>query len=191
MPAPDPRSLLTGLRSLHSEMQASMRRRFDRDLPFEELVFDRWDRARALGFGEGTSVYHGTYIFGDVRVGENTWIGPLVMLDGSGGGIDIGDWCCVSAGTHVYTHDTMRRSLTGGRAPADAAAVHIGDRSYIGSQAVIVPGVTVGEECVVGAGAMVTRDVPRRSIVVGVPARVRGHVTLDPAGERAELHWDH
>jgi acetyltransferase-like isoleucine patch superfamily enzyme len=171
-------------------MQASMRRRFDRDLPFDELVFDRWDRARALGFGEGTSVYHSTYIFGHVQVGENTWIGPLVMLDGTGGGIKVGDWCCISAGAHVYTHDTMRRSLTGGHAPADAGGVQIGDRSYIGSQTVIVPGVTVGEECVVGAGALVTRDVPRRSIVVGVPARVRGHVSLDAAGEHAELHWD-
>ncbi len=166
-----------------------MRRRFNRDLPLGELVFDRWERAQSLGFGEGTSIYHNSYVFGEVRIGQNTWVGPLVMLDGSGGGIEIGDWCCISAGAHIYTHDTIQRSLTGGRAGPDAAPVRIGDRTYIGSQAVIMPGVTVDDECVVGAGAIVTRDMPPRSIVVGVPARVCGEVVLDPAGERAELRW--
>lgn len=49
-----------------------MRDRFNRDLPFEELLFDRWERARALGFGDKTSVYQQSYVFGDVKVGEST-----------------------------------------------------------------------------------------------------------------------
>jgi acetyltransferase-like isoleucine patch superfamily enzyme len=183
-------ALLETLRSLHGDLRRSMQERYDRDLPFEELVFDRWERARALGFGERASIYHNAYVFGDVRVGPDTWIGPFVMLDGSGGPVEIGEWCCISTGVHVYTHDTVQRSLTGGSAPRTSAPVRIGDRSHVGSQSVILPGVTIGDHCVVGAGSMVNRDVPPHSIAVGVPARVRGRVELDPAGDRAELKWD-
>jgi acetyltransferase-like isoleucine patch superfamily enzyme len=190
MSSPSAAALLETLRSLHGDLRSSMRERFDRDLPLEELVFDRWERARELGFGERASIYHNSYVFGNVRVGANTWIGPFVMLDGSGGMVEIGEWCCISTGVQVYTHDTVERSLTGGRAPATCAPVRIGDRSYVGSQSVILPGVTIGDHCVLGAGSIVNRDVPSHSIAVGIPARVRGRVELDPAGERAELKWD-
>ncbi len=181
--------LLETLRSLDADLRGSMRERFDRDLPFEELLFDRWERARSLGFGERTSIYHNAYVFGDVRVGPDTWIGPFVMLDGSGSTVQIGQWCCISPGVQIYTHDTVQRSLTGGRAPATTAPVRIGDRSYIGTQSVILPGVTIGDQCVVGAGSIVSHDVPVRSIAIGVPAQVRGHVELDAHGERATLMW--
>jgi acetyltransferase-like isoleucine patch superfamily enzyme len=190
MSSPSAAALLETLRSLHGDLRRSMRERHDRDLPFEELVFDRWERARALGFGERASIYHNAYVFGDVRVGPNTWIGPFVMLDGSGGPLEIGEWCCISAGAQVYTHDTVQRSLTGGSAPATSAPVRIGDRSYVGSQTVILPGVTIGDRCVLAAGSIVNRDVPPYSIAVGVPARLRGRVELDAAGQRAELKWD-
>lgn len=182
--------LLETVRGLHGDLRRSMRERFDRDLPFEELIFDRWERARSLGFGERASIYHNAYVFGDVRVGADTWIGPFVMLDGSGGPLQIGEWCCISPGAQIYTHDTVQRSLTGGRAPTDSAPVRIGDRTYIGSQSVILPGVTVGEQCVVGAGSIVSRDVPARCIATGVPAQVTGRVALDGEGARARLEWD-
>lgn len=47
----------------------------------------------------------------------------------------------------------------------------IGDNVWIGSGAVILPGVTLGSGCIVGAGAVVTRDVPPRTVVTGAPAR--------------------
>ena len=50
-------------------------------------------------------------------------------------------------------------------------------RASIGSNATILPGVTIGESAIVGAGAVVTRDVPDRATVVGVPARVVGSAT--------------
>jgi acetyltransferase-like isoleucine patch superfamily enzyme len=166
------------LRALHDGLSEQMRRSYQRDLPFEELVFDRWERARTLGFGEGASIYHNAYVFGDVSVGEETWIGPFVMLDGSGG-LEIGSYCSISTGVHVYTHDTVRWALSGGKQEAERAPVRIGDRTYVGSQAVILKGVTIGERCVVGAGALVTRDVAPETIVDGVPARVRGRVEID------------
>ena len=93
MPPLDHTDVLESLRALHTELQRAMRQRFDRDLPFEELVFDRWQRAEALGFGPRASIYHNAYVFGDVRVGADTWVGPFVKLDGSGGSVEIGEWC--------------------------------------------------------------------------------------------------
>ena len=77
-----------------------MRLRWNRDLPLEELLFDRWERARYLGFGAGASIYHTSYVFGDVRVGANTWIGPLTVLEGSGG-LTIGAHCSISSGVQI------------------------------------------------------------------------------------------
>src|SRR3982750_1585315 len=91
-----------------------------RSLPLGDLVADRWARARALGFGEGTSVYDSALVLGDVRVGERTWIGPQTVLDGSGG-LTIGSTCSISAGVHIYTHDTVRWALSGGVAPYERA----------------------------------------------------------------------
>ena len=61
-----------------------------RDLPLDEMLFDRWERARSLGFGPGASIYHNSYVYGDVRVGAGTWVGPFTILDGSGG-LGVGD----------------------------------------------------------------------------------------------------
>lgn len=166
-----------------------MRERYDRSLPLEELVFDRWERAADLGFGDRASIYHNAYVFGEVHAGADTWIGPMVMLDGSGGRVGIGEWCCISAGVHVYTHDTVQRSLTGGRAAASAAPVSIGDRTYVGAQVVVLPGVVIGDECVIGAGSLVNRDIPSHSIAVGTPARVVGEVAPSASGEQRELRW--
>src|SRR5689334_8815815 len=97
------------LRSYES-LRATMNATWDRDLPYEELLFDRWERARHLGFGEGTSIYHLSYVYGQVSVGRNTWIGPFTVLDGSGG-LTIGDWCSISAGVQIYSHDSVTRAL--------------------------------------------------------------------------------
>jgi len=77
--------LLKEIRQLYKTLTERMKQRWNRDLPLEELIFDRWERARQLGFGEGTSVYHNSYIYGDVRVGKYTWIGPFTLLNGTGG----------------------------------------------------------------------------------------------------------
>jgi acetyltransferase-like isoleucine patch superfamily enzyme len=181
--------LLAQMHALHDGLRRDMRERFDRDLPFDELVFDRWERARQLGFGAGASIYHNTYVMGDVRVGEGTWIGPFVMLDGLRAPIDIGHHCSISTGVHVYTHDTVRWALSGGTADHDVGPVRIGDCTYIGSQAVVVRGVTIGDHCVVGAQSLVNRDMEPYTVAMGVPARVRGRVVVADGGQ-IELQVD-
>jgi acetyltransferase-like isoleucine patch superfamily enzyme len=164
------------LQDLRLAREAELRTKFGRSLPFADGLFDRWERARRLGFGPEASIYDSACVLGDVRVGAKTWIGPYVMLDGSGGGISIGSTCSVSAGVHIYTHDTVLWALSGGVLPRRVGAVSIGERVYIGSQSVIGRGVSIGDMAVIAANSFVREDVPSRAIVGGVPAVVIGHV---------------
>lgn len=122
------------------------------------------------------------WIIGNPVIGTGTWIGAFTVIDGSGG-LEIGAGCDISSGVHIYSHSSARRCVSG-RAyrTVDRAPVRIGDRVFIGANAVINMGVTIGDEAVVGAGAVVTRDVPARTIVGGVPARILGEVNLTDSG---------
>ena len=64
------RSIVDELKSAYVGLREDVRARWRRDLPFSELVFDRWERAASLGFGAGASIYHDSYVYGDVTVGE-------------------------------------------------------------------------------------------------------------------------
>jgi acetyltransferase-like isoleucine patch superfamily enzyme len=155
------------------ELAAEVRERWHRSLPVGDYLVDRWEKARLLGFGEGASIYDSAVVLGDVRVGKHTWIGPFTVLDGSGG-LEIGDYCSISAGVQIYTHDTVRWATSGGRIDPDRSPVRIGSRCYIGPNAVISKGVTIGDGCVVGANSLVNSDVPPGSKAWGTPARVTG-----------------
>jgi acetyltransferase-like isoleucine patch superfamily enzyme len=161
---------------LRLERDAELQAKFDRSLPFADGQFDRWERARRLGFAEGASIYDSSCVFGRVTVGESTWIGPWTMLDGSGGGISIGRFCSVSAGVHIYTHDTVGWALSGGRLTRREGSVSIGDNVYLGSQSVVALGSCVGTMSVVASNSFVSGTFPPRSVIGGTPARVIGRV---------------
>jgi acetyltransferase-like isoleucine patch superfamily enzyme len=163
------------VRRVYEALRQETRRKWNRDLPFEELLFDRWERARSLGFGEGTSVYHSSLVYGEVEVGKHTWIGPYTLLDGAHR-LTIGSFCSISAGVSIYTHDTVQWALSGGRAAHEGAPVSIGDCTYIGAQSVVSRGVTIGDHVVVGACSFVNRDIPPWTIAAGVPCRPIGRV---------------
>jgi acetyltransferase-like isoleucine patch superfamily enzyme len=177
-----PEPLIQQVRQMYELSRAEMRSKWNRDLPFEELLFDRWERAKSLGFGEGTSIYHNSYVYGDVKVGKQTWIGPFTLLDGSGG-LEIGDYCSISSGVQIYTHDTVRWAVSGGKAEYDRAPVKIGDCCHIGAQTIIAKGVSIGRHCVIGACSFVNRDVPPFTIAVGIPCRSVGRVDIDEDGQ--------
>jgi len=182
-----PEALRSALSELRLAREAELREKYDRSLPFGDGMFDRWERANRLGFGEGASIYDSACVFGDVSVGKETWIGPWVMLDGTGGGIHIGSTCSLSAGVQVYTHDTVLWALSGGTAKPRTGAVAIGNRVYVGSQSVIARGVTIGDMCVIAANSFVNRSVPARSIVGGTPAKTIGRVEGDGEAIRLEF----
>ena len=171
-------SLRDQVRQLHRHLSAEKRSAHARDLPFEEVLFDRWERARTLGFGAEASIYQSSYVFGEVKVGAHTWVGPFTLLDGSGG-LDIGAYCSISAGVHIYSHNTVKWAVSGGKAPYERRPVRIGDCCFIGPHSVIRDGITIGDHVVVGAHSFVNKDVPAFSIVAGTPARVIGRVRLD------------
>lgn len=125
------------------------------------------------------------WIIGLQAIGSGTWIGAFTLIDGSGG-LTIGEGCDISSGVHIYTHSSAMRCVSGRRYDTvDREPVHIGDRVFIGANAVVNMGVTIGDEAIVGAGAVVTGDVPPRTVVIGVPARPVARVDLsDPAAPR-------
>lgn len=162
--------LLDQLREFLSARRDAVLGAYARVLPFGDYVSDRWEKARALGFGEGSSIYDSSHVFGEVSVGCNTWIGPFTVLDGSGG-LSIGSNCSISAGVQIYSHDSIRWAVTGGVAPYEYLSTAIGDNCYIGPNSVVAKGVTIGDGAVVGANSLVLTDVPAGGKVYGNPAR--------------------
>jgi acetyltransferase-like isoleucine patch superfamily enzyme len=119
------------------------------------------------------------WIVGEPKIGTGTWIGAFTVIDGSGG-LTIGTGCDISCGAQIYSHSSVRRCVSGRRYPSvDRRPTHIGDRVFIGANAVVNMGVSIGDEAVVAAGAVVTADVPARTVVAGIPARVVAKVEID------------
>ena len=108
----------------------------------------------------------GDVIIGDhTRIGlHNTIIGPVDI----GNHVNLAQGITVTALNHNFS-DTNKRIDEQG---VSTNQVTIEDDVWIGANAVILPGVTIGEHCVVAAGAVVTKDVPPHSLVAGVPAKV-------------------
>jgi acetyltransferase-like isoleucine patch superfamily enzyme len=165
------RELLDSLLNLIKDLRQSMKSEFNRHVSIQDLLSDRWETARFYGFGEGSSCYNNVLILGDVRVGKNTWIGPNVILDGSGG-LEIGDFCSISAGTQIYSHHTVQWSNTLGVAEISRKPTRIGSGVYIGPNAIVQMGVHIGDRAIIGAMAFVNRDVPPGARCYGIPARV-------------------
>jgi acetyltransferase-like isoleucine patch superfamily enzyme len=173
----DPRktALFLRLQRLWERLQARVDADWDRTLPLGDYFVDRFDKARRLGFGPGSSIYDSSLVIGKVSVGEKTWIGPFTVLDGSGG-LEIGSYCSISAGVQIYTHDTVRWALSAGASGPERAPTCIGSRCYIGPGTVIGPGVTIGDGCIIGASSLVLHDIPSGSRAYGTPCRVVGTV---------------
>ncbi|MDE6003509.1 MAG: acyltransferase [Prevotella sp.] len=108
----------------------------------------------------------GDVVIGDhTRIGiHNTIIGPVCI----GNHVNLAQGITVTALNHNFEDTTKRIDEQG----ISTKPVIIGDDVWIGANAVVLPGVTIGRHCVVAAGAVVTKDVPDHSVVGGVPAKI-------------------
>jgi acetyltransferase-like isoleucine patch superfamily enzyme len=113
-----------------------------------------------------------------IDIGKGCQISFSVKLDKTNPrGIHIGDYTIVTLGAVLLSHDYVNnRHLD----------TWIGKNCFIGARSIILPGVTVGDNSIVGAGSVVVQDVPPRSAVAGNPARViKSGIDVGPYGNKA------
>lgn len=170
--------LHTNLKLLYYDLRQKKKKEWDRVLPFDELLFDRWEKSDYVKAKNGTSVYENSYWYGKVIVGKNTWVGPFTVLDGSGGTLKIGNSCTLSSGVQIYTHNVVERTLTGGKAPIKKKNVTIEDCCFLGPYVLVPLGVRIGKCSVIGAHSFVNSDIPPYSIAYGIPAKIVGKVKI-------------
>lgn len=104
----------------------------------------------------------------NIKVGENVFINACCQIQDHGG-VVIGDDCLIG-------HNVVFATLNHGIAPKDRyhtypAPIVLGKNVWVGSNATILQGVTIGDNAIVGAGAVVTKDVEANTVVGGVPAK--------------------
>lgn len=133
--------------------------------------------------GEGSMVrppFHCDYGF-NIRLGAGVFLNfGCVFLDVVG--IEVGDLTQIGPAVQVYAADHPRDPNLRRQGWELGRPVRIGRNVWIGGGAILLPGITVGDDSMIGAGSVVTRDVPAGATVAGNPARV---LTPSPPGHRA------
>lgn len=136
------------------------------------------DASRSPGIRLGDKVTLNRYAYvqggaGGVRLGDRVEINNFSIVNGTGG-VDIGEDTLVGPGVRIISYQHRHARSESIRTQAvDARPIHIGRDCWLGANAVILAGVTIGDGAVVAAGAVVREDVPAYAIVAGVPARLK------------------
>jgi len=115
-----------------------------------------------------------------VKIGRDTYISPTAYIDlGKPNLIEIGSNCYITRDVMILSHtDTKKggplciwKDIGGTR---EYGSVKIGNNVFIGVKSVIMPGVTIADDVIIGAMTLVNRDVPKGKIVFGIPGRIVG-----------------
>ena len=162
--------------------------RRDRGMAYisDDSVMEQQKRARMLTQRLNTADRSDFKALGDtvkelLGKSDGAWINPPFYCDYGFnievGKITIGDNCFMASNVAIYTaghpiHPDSRNSMYEYGIP-----VTIGDNVWIGGNVVICPGVTIGSNCVIGAGSVVTKDIPDWSVAAGNPCRVIRKIT--------------
>jgi UDP-2-acetamido-3-amino-2,3-dideoxy-glucuronate N-acetyltransferase len=150
--------------------------------------------------GEGTKIWHFSHIQSGAKIGKKCVFGQNVNV---GNNVSIGDFCKVQNNVSIYEGVTLEDYVFCGpsmvftnildpkcKYPQVGAQYYVKtlvkEGASIGANATIVCGITLGKHCMIGAGSVVTKDVPDYALVVGVPGKVIGWVS--EAGKR--LYFD-
>lgn len=114
----------------------------------------------------------------NITIGKNVFINACCHFQDQGG-ITLGDGCLIG-------HNVVFATLNHGFAPADRASLYpapivLGKNVWIGSNSTLLQGIRIGDNAVIGAGSVVTKDVPANTIVGGVPARILRQIDTEKA----------
>lgn len=126
--------------------------------------------------GSGCQICDGVMMFGpeNIALGERVILNEGVVLQScDGAAIELGAHVVVSFGAMILTGGIDLTKDSPARSHV-SRPIRVGDYSWIGARAIILPGVSIGPRAVIGAGSVVTRDVPENGRVGGVPARALG-----------------
>src|SRR5690606_430449 len=130
---------------------------------------------RAVVIGPRCSIAQGVLLHGPAVLEEDVSINTYATIDGGAGGVRIGAGTRIASGVRIFAFE---HGLDPSRSVREQATrslgIHIGCDVWIGANAGVTDGVTIGDHAVIGMGAVVTRSVAPWSIVAGVPARIIG-----------------
>jgi UDP-2-acetamido-3-amino-2,3-dideoxy-glucuronate N-acetyltransferase len=130
--------------------------------------------------GAGTRIWHFCHLMPGSRIGERCVLGQNVVVSPD---VVVGNGCKIQNNVSLYSGVTLDDEVFLG--PSMVFTNVANPRAFIGANATIICGVTLGSYCFVGAGAVVTRNVPDHALVHGAPARTRGWVCV--CGEKLAL----
>jgi acetyltransferase-like isoleucine patch superfamily enzyme len=130
---------------------------------------------RDIRMGDQCMIAAGVFLHGPIDMGDEVAINHGASLDGGRSGIKIGSRTRIANNVTIYAFNHgMSPDEAIYRQKVSSNGIVIGEDVWIGAQAGIVDGVTIGSQAVVGMGSIVTKDVPPFAIVAGNPARIIG-----------------
>lgn len=143
------------------------------------LIRANTDDPKGVRLGNNVSVQENVLINanrGHVVIGDHSWLGPGSTVYGNGG-VEIGSDVMVASHCVINTvsHNSARTDIPMNQQGTYCDPVVLEDDVWIGTAAIILQGVRIGRGSIIGAGAVVVRNIPPYSIAVGVPARVTGN----------------
>ncbi|AFY33732.1 DapH/DapD/GlmU-related protein [Calothrix sp. PCC 7507] len=131
------------------------------------LTFN-WPKSR-LRLGSNICIERGVDINASgencsIEIGDESFLGPYVCIAGAGN-VKIGRRCLIASQTGIYANNHREYGMS-------YEGITIEDNCWLGTGVKVLDGVTIGKSSVIGAGAVVTKDIPPNSVAVGVPAKV-------------------
>lgn len=141
--------------------------------------------------GEGTRIWQYVVVLKGAKIGIDCNICAHTLIEGD---VVIGDRVTVKSGVQIWDGSVIGNDVFIGpnatfsndfyprskQYPTQFQGVTIQNGASIGANATILPGITIGEKAMVGAGAVVTKDVPPHAVVVGNPAKIKRYIENDP-----------
>ena len=173
----------------HIEYPARVRLGSDCQISRNALLRGNSECETAITIGNAVSIKENVLINsnkGNIDIGNDCWVGPYSLIYGNGD-VAIGNHVMIASHCAINTvsHHADRLDIPMNKQDIYTAPVTIEDDVWIGIGAVILQGVRIGTGSIVGAGAVVTRDVEAGTVVAGVPARVIRHREVQEHYENA------